>query len=754
MRRRLRFDHRWQASARLLLVVLAALGQPSAGLAVDAPGARPAPTASTRARIGLALGGGGARGAAHIGVLEALEELRVPVDVIAGTSIGAIVGGTYAAGVPTAALRELFVTSDWNELFRDTPPRRLLSFRRKEDDVQQLFRFRLSFERGRLVLPGGALGGQKLGVLLRTLVLTGVPDGRLESLRIPFGAVATDLSDGGLVVLRSGDLVDALRASMAVPGVFAPIVIDGRRLVDGGLAANLPVEPARRLGAEVVIAVDVGTPLVPADQLRNVLEISGQATSLMTVATTNAQRALLAGQDLIIEPQLGALSSADFARAAEAIEAGRAAVFAQRERLAPLALTAEAYEAWRAGWQRPAGTLPRVASIAVGNASGVDPRLLVARLRLHAGDPLDLVQLNEDLSRLYDLDRFERVDFSLEPRPEGVDLRIETTPKATGRSFLKIGLSLTSDLRDTGTFNALASYTRTWLGRWGAEWKTLVAIGNEPHISSELLQPLGHRQTWFVLPRVEYGRQLFDLFSGEQRLAQFRVRSAQAGLYLGRQFGPFGEWRAGYSGGDLAANARISLVPTAAQSARRTAWTTTAAFDQLDNVNFPRRGGLVALRLESVRSAFEETVERYRRGELSLLAPYTRGNSTLLFSLDAATAFGARPPVFDQFVLGGLYRVSGLRPGQILASTYGTARIVSFRQLAALPGAFGTGVYLGASAEFTRARSDEPNGYADRLVVSGALFVGADTLLGPLYLAFGQTDRGEGSAYLYLGQTF
>ncbi|HZW58964.1 MAG TPA: patatin-like phospholipase family protein, partial [Woeseiaceae bacterium] len=277
-----------------------------------APAAEPqAP--QERPRIGLVLGGGGARGAAHIGVLRELERLHVPVDVIAGTSMGAIVGGLYASGKTPAELAEIVATLDWEDSFEDEPPRRELPFRRKQDDEAYPVRFELGLRDGHLQLPLGLIQGQKLGHILRELTapVAGVDD--FDELPIPFRAVTSDIETGEPYVIGSGDLTLALRASMSAPGIFAPVQIDGHQLVDGGLVGNVPVDVVKAMGVDVVIAVDVEFPLYEARQLQSGLDITAQMLTVLIRKETRRQLESLDDADVLIRPELGQFGSTNFA---------------------------------------------------------------------------------------------------------------------------------------------------------------------------------------------------------------------------------------------------------------------------------------------------------------------------------------------------------------------------------------------------------------------------------------------------------
>ena len=275
-----------------------------------------------RPRVGLVLGGGGARGAAHIGVLRELERHRVPIDAIAGTSMGAIVGGLYAAGMSVAELQDVVATLDWADTMSDTPPRKDLSFRRKQDDAHFPIDLELGLRGSELVVPMGVIQGQDLELLLRELTIgvSGISD--FDDLPIPFRAVASDIESGEAVILDSGDLAQAIRASMAVPGALAPVRIGDRLLVDGGLVGNLPIDVARTMGVDVVIAVDVEFPLYSADELDSAFAISEQMLTILIHKETRRQIDTLGDDDVLIRPELGTFASSDFGRIADTLEPG------------------------------------------------------------------------------------------------------------------------------------------------------------------------------------------------------------------------------------------------------------------------------------------------------------------------------------------------------------------------------------------------------------------------------------------------
>jgi len=245
--------------------------------------------AEARPKIGLALGGGGARGAAHVGVLRVLEEMHVPVDYVAGTSMGAVVGGLYASGMSPDEIESALTQIDWNDTLTDRTQYKDLPFRRKEDENRYLTSFEAGLRGRRLTLPSGLQSAQKVRFLLQSNLIDVAHIHDFSELPIPFKAVAADIETGEAVVLDHGDLSEAIRASMSIPGVFSPIEIDGRMLVDGGIADNVPVDVVRAMGADVVIAVDVGGPLLKREQMGSMFAVTSQVLTILTRRNADLQ---------------------------------------------------------------------------------------------------------------------------------------------------------------------------------------------------------------------------------------------------------------------------------------------------------------------------------------------------------------------------------------------------------------------------------------------------------------------------------
>jgi len=728
-------------------------------LALPAAAAEPAavPETASRPRVGLVLSGGGARGLAHVGVLKVLEEQRVPIDAIAGTSMGAVIGGLYASGMTASEIESLVRTLNWNAAFRDRPPRGDMNFRRKQDDQEFLVRFPLGVKRGSFRVPRGLIQGQRLTQILRreTVAVAGIDD--FDRLPTRFRAVATDLETGERKVLARGDLAQALRASMSAPGVFAPAEIDGRLLVDGGLVENLPVDIAKEMGVDVVIAVDVGFQPVSRRELNSALAVSNQMLTIMIQRETRRQRGLLAAGDLLMEPELGSLLAMDFRKVDHTIESGVAAARAESGRLAELA-------ADEAGWQRYlAARSGREAPSSTVQFVRVDPRSERYRERIEAemapavGKPLNPAAMERRVSRLYGDGNFETLDYRLVRDGELSGVEISARRKSWGPNYLRFGLELQDDFEGANSFNAGVRALVTEVNAYGAEWQTDLRVGASPRFTTEFYQPIGYASKWFVAPRLLVERRNFDLIDDDRRIATYRIRNKELGLDLGRELGNWGELRAGILWGE---GSRELLVgdPDDPGLPPRTGFDRGELFarlsvDRMDDVYFPRHGELFTLQWNGPRESLGAGAQADRISAEWTLAR-SLGRSTFVLSASGgANVSGPADSVQDFYTLGGLFNLSGLSPDSLSGPHFAVARGIYYRRIGRGDGGFlDVPTYLGMSLELGNVwnrRRDVSFGSAR---VNGSAFLGFDTFLGPVYLAAGFDEGGSRSFYLLLGR--
>ena len=699
--------------------------------------------------MALVLSGGGALGIAHVGVLRVLERLHVPIDCIAGTSMGAIIGGLYAAGYSPDELEHLVRTLDWNALIRDVPDRRRVPFRRKIDDLGYTTRFELGVSRHGFLLPEALVVGHRLGATLRLLGLRAAGIDDFDRLPVQFRAVAADVTTGETVVLDHGELAAALRASMAVPGLFAPVEVDGRLLVDGGIVANLPVDVVRDLGAERVVAVDLGKPLASRQRPQGMPGVISQALDVLS--RREVERAL-AGVDVLVVPPVADWGLLDFQAGDELMACGAAAAEEQAAALAPLAVDDAPWQSYLARQRRATPSI-QLRSVAIDPGPGLSPGTVSRAVRSRPGRVLDEGGLAADLERLWESGEFQSVDFGLERAPgDAWDLEIHGHRKAWGPNYLRSGLALSSDLEGASSFNLLAALTMTRLDRLNGELKLAAQMGEKPIVSVELYQPVAASQVPFVAVGV-IGSSTKTQIALAPGPVQYRFAERRVALDLGLALGRYGELRAGLRRDDTTGRASGSGSHGAPHFDRTDAGVRlNLLIDQLDRVNFPRQGLLLSSELYEARSGLGAD-DAYRRFDLQAVAAGTVGRHTLLALVHGSSALGGTLPAAERVYLGGLFNLSGLPPGEVSGSYGGVASLLYLYRLGRLP-KFGEGLYVGVSAEAGNAWERAADVSASDLRYAFAVTFGADTFIGPVYLSQGWTTDGKDSLYLYIGRTF
>jgi len=720
-----------------------------AGTVLVSPGF--AENAEARPRIGLVLGGGGARGAAHIGVLKELERLRVPVDAIAGTSMGAIVGGLYATGMSAAELEQLVKSIDWSATLSDAPKRSTLSFRRKQDDREFPIKLELGLRGLDLVLPNGVIQGQKLDLLLRELTLRASHISNFDRLPIPFRAIASDIVSGDAVVLGSGDLAQAIRASMSVPGVLAPTRIGDQLLVDGGITGNLPIDVVKEMNVDVVIAVDVEFPLYTKEELGSVLTISEQVLTILIQKETLRQIETLSSRDLLIRPDLGTYAASNFGDIADVVAPGEAAAHAYADALQSLSLGKSEWQTYLASRILPLAEEQPLSFVRVIAGSNIAPEVLSSRLSVAAGDQIDAAVLAENANRLYGLQLYEHVGYALVQENAGVGVEYRATAKSWGPNFLQFGVSLEDDFEGSTGINLAARLTHAGLNSLGAEWRTDLQLGTEPTLFSEFYQPLSFDSRWFVAPRIEIGQSNLNTFAMDSTVARYRLSEGSLSVDIGRELGTIGEVRIGaYRGiGDATLNVGDPVLPdfnfdTGGMFAR-------LRIDSVDNAQFPRHGMLADVRWTLSRPGFGGDFD-FDTVEADISQTWSRGKSSLQLGVGYATTLSADNTVQDFFPLGGFQRLSGLERGEISGPHAALLKLVYYRRVGSSTGGiFETPVYLGVSAETGNVWQTRAAISFDSLLFSSSVFAGIDTVIGPIYLAAGFAEDGQTNFYLFIG---
>ncbi len=719
-------------------------------LLAGAAGAQaPAPAAS-HPRIGLALSGGGARGVAHVGVLKVLEEMRIPISCVTGTSMGAIVGGTYAVGTPAHRLEELVLEADWAELFRDNPPRQEISIRRKGDDFKTLFAPEFGLKDGTLALPKGVLAGVSLEAFFRILAQPAMGVSDFLDLPIPFEAMATNIENGDLVVLDRGNVAQAMRASMSVPGALAPVEIDGQLLVDGGISNNLPIDQARKLCGDVIIAVNISTPPLTRADLTSALSVSVQLVNFLGKSTVDAQLKSLTPDDVLIEPDLGSISAGSFSRSKDAIRIGEEATRKLADKLARYSIPPAQYAAFRARQTAKSTELGTVDEIRIEGLERTNPDVVRALVESKPGEPLSEAQIGADLRRIYGRGDFEGISYRIVGDSGPRAMVITPTEKFWGPDYLRFGLGLESDFQGDNSFNLLAQYRRSWINRLGGELLVEGQIGQDTHLFGEWYQPLNAQGQWFGSLYGIVGETTRGIFNGDDKVADYLVGSARVGADLGFTLGTFGELRVGPQWTHV--HARVDtgdpVLPSVAE--------TTAGMqmklvvDQYDQAWFSQNGYGGRIDYYGATRALGSAVN-YQKLQANGTYVTSFGENTFNFNLAGGTDFDTGMPAYETFTLGGPLRLSGFRINQFAGREYAFARAMYYRRIFALPDILGSGVYVGGSGEVASIRDRVDGLPTSGTLWSGSVFVGAQTFAGPGYLGAGFGNNGAFSIYLLLG---
>ena len=714
-----------------------------------------------RPRIGLVLSGGGARGLAHVGVLKVLEQLRIPVDAIAGTSMGAIVGGLYASGMNAEELERELLKVRWGEVFTSRVARPQLSQRRKEEDFEISPLVELGWRDGELRTPSSVVSSRGLESLLRryTLPVRDVRD--FDRLPIPFRAVATDMETGATIVMKDGDLALALRSSMSVPGVFSPTEVGERVLGDGGLVNNLPVDVARAMGVDRVIVVNIGTPLAARDTLGSAVGLTSQMINILTEQNVQRSLATLRPQDVLIAPALGDLNSGAFDQTATFFALGRASALGRSDLLAALSVDAATYADWRNSRRLDTDSgSGALATVRIDGTTATNPDRLVAMLESTAGQPFSVAKAERDTRRLAAGGDYTRVDYQLLHDNGRDTLVFDLEDKPWGPHYLHAGLDLSTDFSGHSAFNLKVSHNRHWLTRNGTEWRNRIQIGEMPGIYSELYHPLlwtpSRADDWFVAAYVGGDRQRlrgYDADSGRQ-LAEFQFGQGQVGIDLGQPWGEFGEFRFGWSRLALRAKAVIVDASVAGLNAPNR-WTEDAArarvvVDQLDFAVFPQSGYRAAAELW-IGQRGGDLRGSFNRLEVEGSAVRSLGPHTAELYLQFKRADQRVDTAFQRYSLGGFQRLSGYQPGQLAGNDLMFMRLAWYRRLNQTP-SLTRGFFVGATVEAGNAWARHSDADPTRLRMGFSLFLGADTGIGPLYLGLTHAPRGSTGVALAIGR--
>ncbi|PSW05891.1 hypothetical protein C9J01_26810 [Photobacterium rosenbergii] len=724
--------------------------------------------AKERPKVGVVLGGGGAKGAAHIGVLKALEDLQIPVDYIAGTSMGAYVGGLYATGMSADEIEALLTSVDWEQGYQDRVKRGDRRVREKQQEDRYQVSSELGFGFWEVRAPRGIVQGQTMGEILRSTSGNLPVFENFDQLVIPYRAVATDIENLEPVVLDKGDLAEVMQASMSIPGLLPPKELNGKLLVDGGITDNLPIEVVRNMGADIIIAVDISNEFKKRDELSSYFAVMDQLTDFMVRDNADRQIALLSDEDFLIRPNIRGIKTADFARMPLAFESGYVEVMAMADELAHLGRSTwfQNYIDQKQLRRRQLVPLDElvVDEIRLKNNSSYSDDVLLRRLQLEAGKVISSEELDESVRSLYALDRFERVDYRIEQIDDENVILLDVREKSWGPNFIDFRFALEDDFENSTDYSFGIAFNVTGLSRAGAEWRTELEYGSDKRIATGLYLPFVKDNDWFTLISAEYKNTDYNIPLNEDEPVLEDIDSFFPATYTDTVFdASFGwqptlwqEFRIGmrYLSGETEV---LGFPEFGVQKRRSQIGYIRYSLDTLDDFMLPKQGNLLELELagsEDVARRFGVELDDFSvHIDANWKGAVTYGDHTFMGKLEYGRIRSDLDLRLDPKELGGFLNLSGIPKNSLSGNNklFGAA-IYRYNLMEQDFGLFKSSVFFGGSLEYGGIYNDPELDFKDvPLYTAGSLYSGITTPMGPLILAYGRTEQSNHAFYVFFG---
>lgn len=702
-----------------------------------------------RPKIALVLSGGGARGFAHVGVLRVLKEMRIPIDYVVGTSMGAVVGGAFAAGRSVEEIEEIVRSTSWETVLADRPARDALDFRRREEDVILPSRIEFAVTKSGFTFPPSAAGNAALEQALTRLLPNGMKSEHVNHLPIPFRSVASDLVTGEMVELVDTPLFITLRASLAVPGMFAPVHVNKRLVVDGGLVRNLPIDMARKMGADIIIAVNVGTPLASEKELGSAISVAQQMIQILT--EQNVQRSLkeLTAQDILVSPNLNGINFLDFDEHHNAMLAGEIATRQLEKQLQALRVTDAQYRQYdlaRTAESKTPDTSLKITSIEIQGSQNINPEILLKQSGLKLGEVTSEEKILQVTGKLYGRGDLDHVEVEIDDHNNEREVTIKTHEAVWSKNRLRLGIELSSDFRDTHKFSLGAMHVLSSINHWGGEVRFVAKAGADSVFGAQYYQPLGVANEWFIAPSIQSDSSSADLFSNGRKYQRYGFKGRSAQFSLGRQLSNWGDFQIGIQ----RETAEVKKLLPESESPEAQIFQTTEflnfRLDTLDSLAYPTRGNFLTLNWERAL-AHASPSKAVLNSSIVGMSAFTMGEWAGHVYGEWSRSQGSIAPRS----LGGFLRLSGMPVDSLSSKTVALGRVVLAHRIGSMPAALGGAVRLGLSAELGGGFGEGEAVKFSKIKRSGSAFVAFDTRFGPLYFGAGATQGGGSTFYLFLG---
>jgi NTE family protein len=701
-----------------------------------------------RPRVGLVLEGGGALGLAHVGVIRWLEENRIPVDVIAGTSMGGLIGGIYASGESPEQIGMLVKNIPWNRVLGGSTPYRDLDFRRKEDRRKYQNAFEFGLKHG-TQFPSGFNSGQEVGLILDRV---GLPYSEMKSfdeLPIPFRCVATDLVSGRKFVFGEGSLAEAMRATMSIPAFFVPVRKDGRVFVDGGLLDNLPVEVAREMGADIVIAVHLQTAeLSPEATLTSVGVLERSASVLIAVN----ELASMERADIVLTANLQKFDTSDYTQYGPIEAEGYKAAQQKSVVLSRLQLGAQEWKELltaRAARRRQPAT-PEF--VEVTGARGDILAGLQHEVADLAGKPVEVAKLDHEMMEITGLGRFARAGYEQTTRGGQTGLLVEAQEKEYAPPTIHPLFVIDGSDYKNVLFQVGARITFLDVGGFGSEWRNDFIAGSEYGVKTEFFHPFNFHTGWFVAAHGEADSSPFNVYQRDKVLGEYRNRIVGGGADLGYTLGRSSELRVGYEFGYQKVSEDIGTPVTPTVRGRYGATSLTYRLDRFDDPMIPRRGMRIdsTFRFYDTKAGTSDVVptEELRIG----LAERINQKTSILLFASGGTSFSTRDTGFPPFSLGGPLRLGAYGLNELLTNQYFLVQPAVLYRLRELSPLLKQNVYLLTMYEAGKAYGERAS--TAEVAQDGTVGLLFQTLFGPVFFGGSLGDRDHSKFFFKVGKFF
>ena len=702
-----------------------------------------------RTTIGVALEGGGALGQAHIGVLKWFEDHHIPIDYLAGTSMGGLVGGLYATGKSAEDLTHLVKTADWPLLLGGETPYADLSFRRKEDARDIPNSLEIGLKNGP-TLPPGLNSGEEVTLLIDRETLPYSSIQSFDELPIPFRCVSTELVSGKAYVFGSGSLSDAMRATMSIPGVFAPVRRDNQIFVDGGLVDNLPTDVVRKMGADIVIGVHLQISAATAKEIQSAFGILGRSVA-MIIAETEIRG--MEGADLLVKADVQKYSTMDYAKSEELIAVGYAAAEEKAALLKP-------YELDDAAWaeylkEKDSRVRTKIGVPQFVRAVGVEGESLANMqefLQPLVGKPVDTKELNRLMTRLVGVGRYDNVTYDMvhEDGKDGLEIRVHE--KSYAPPILRPAFQIDGTQPDNVTFTFGTRLTAMDVAGFRSEWRTDFQFGETYGLRSELYRPFAPFAKWFFAPIASADRSTFYVYNHNNPKADYRVDNVLGEFDFGYGFNRFTEARVGYSLGYTDAALRLGTPDFISYSGQVAALHARLVVDHTNEPVIPTRGYYLQSNFYYYNQ-FPAASQAFPTLEITAqyFQPVLKLDSVFLIASGGST-FGYHNIGVQQFFLGGVGRLTAYGLHELLGDQYFLVRPGYLKKVFTLPTFVGRQVYVIGYGEIGK-MYDDPFG-APKLSADGAAGLLADTALGPVFIGGSVGDTGHSKWFFQLGRVF